>query len=194
MSIKLRKKPAASVATPGAPYVQLFVDDDGLPKIKDSNGDVTQLSEAANSTLALNASYPIGNTVLENIPGMSWNLTQFNEKYCFEVHLAITQSSAPGVVGVSMARANVSQFIQNVTSIKANGSASGFSTNGSSTSQGVAIADAASRAIGGPFETIITGSFFVTGAGTLTLQAQRSAGVSTIEAGSWGRVWKASGV
>jgi hypothetical protein len=58
MSIKLRKKPAALVAIPDGSYVQLFVDEDGLPKLKDSVGDITQLSQSAVVTLVEQGSDP----------------------------------------------------------------------------------------------------------------------------------------
>jgi hypothetical protein len=52
MSIKLRKQGSNLVGTPTNTYVQLFVDSDGLPKVKDSNGVVTDLSQS--NALVLN--------------------------------------------------------------------------------------------------------------------------------------------
>lgn len=46
MTINIRKKPAALVPTPDGMYVQLFVDEDGLPKTKDSDGNVVSLSQS----------------------------------------------------------------------------------------------------------------------------------------------------
>lgn len=47
MSINFKKKSASLVPTPSDIHVQLFVDSDGLPKIKDNTGTVTSLSQSA---------------------------------------------------------------------------------------------------------------------------------------------------
>jgi hypothetical protein len=44
MSIKLRKQPATSVRVPTGTHVQFYVDSDGVPKLKDSNGNITSVA------------------------------------------------------------------------------------------------------------------------------------------------------
>lgn len=51
MPIKFRKQSADSIETPTGSYVQLFVDSDGLPKIKDSSDVVTSLTPTTGLTL-----------------------------------------------------------------------------------------------------------------------------------------------
>ena len=51
MSIKFRKQSAAAVPTPEGPYIQLFVDVDGQPKVKDNAGQVIPLAQASTLTL-----------------------------------------------------------------------------------------------------------------------------------------------
>jgi len=51
VSIKLRKQSASAVSIPSGMHVQLFVDVDGQPKVKDDVGLVTPLSQASTLTL-----------------------------------------------------------------------------------------------------------------------------------------------
>jgi hypothetical protein len=51
VSIKFRKQSAAAVPTPEGPYIQLFVDVDGQPKVKDNAGQVIPLAQASTLTL-----------------------------------------------------------------------------------------------------------------------------------------------
>jgi len=51
MSIKLRKESASSVATPESTHIQFFVDDTGLPQLKDDNGDLIPVGQGDNVVL-----------------------------------------------------------------------------------------------------------------------------------------------
>jgi len=59
VSIKFRKQSAGAVPIPEAAYVQLFVDVDGQPKVKDNAGQVTALAQASTLTLAEQITAPI---------------------------------------------------------------------------------------------------------------------------------------
>lgn len=51
MSIALRKRPAAGVPTPSVMHVTLFVDSDGVPSLKDSDGNIVPIGSGATSLL-----------------------------------------------------------------------------------------------------------------------------------------------
>lgn len=153
-----------------------------------------QIEAVLYKTLVLANDFTVTSASLADVTGFSYSLPTFPDTYCFEFHLGISQSVGTGIVGVSAQVGSSSNFLQHATLIKADGSASAFSTNGSNTTPGTAIVDAAARSIGGPFETIVRGSFVAGSVGPFSLQAQRSAGTTVIKAGSWGRVWKATGV
>lgn len=58
MSIKIRKQPDASVATPPSTHLQFFVSDDGSPKLKDEFGNVTDAASSGQVTLNEQGSDP----------------------------------------------------------------------------------------------------------------------------------------
>ena len=58
MAIKVRKQAAASVETPPNTHLQFFVDTDGLPKLKDDLGNVTDAAQAGQVTLNEQGSDP----------------------------------------------------------------------------------------------------------------------------------------
>ena len=58
MAIKIRKQAAASVEVPPSTHSQFFVDTDGLPKLKDDQGNVTDAAQAGQVTLNEQGSDP----------------------------------------------------------------------------------------------------------------------------------------
>jgi len=59
MAIKIRKQAAASVEIPPNTHTQFFVDTDGLPKLKDDQGNVTDAAQAGQVTLNEQGSDPV---------------------------------------------------------------------------------------------------------------------------------------
>jgi hypothetical protein len=58
MAIKLKKQAASTVQTPASTHVQLFMDSDGQPKIKDDTATITELSQSNFVTLNEQPSAP----------------------------------------------------------------------------------------------------------------------------------------
>jgi hypothetical protein len=59
MPIKIKKQAASTVPAPASSHVQLFIDQDGLPKVKDSTDTVTELSQSNYVTLNDQGSAPL---------------------------------------------------------------------------------------------------------------------------------------
>ena len=65
MAIKIRKQAASAVATPPSTHLQFFVDSDGVPKLKDSSGNVYTVAQTGNVSLdETTTPAPIANKVL----------------------------------------------------------------------------------------------------------------------------------
>lgn len=124
----------------------------------------------------------VGGTTLADISGLSFTIPGAGT-YNFEYLLLVTQSSATGIVGVS------ANFTSTPTRISQNAilaNSTIAATYRSNQANNTAMVDNAARAIAGPLPTLVTGSITVAGSGTLSIRAQRSAGVTTIGAGSAG--------
>lgn len=139
--------------------------------------------------------FTIPSTSLSDITGLSWAIPGGGDSYCFEIALALTQSSSSGIVGVSVnitTPGTLNNFVQHANLIRSSGAIT--ASTGTNLSPGTAVVDSSSRSAGGPFLTTINGAFHLSGGGTMTVQAQRSAGTTVVEVNSWGRVWKAQSI
>jgi len=58
MAIKLRKQASGTVAQPPDTHLQFFVSEDGMPKLKDSFGNVTDAAQSGQVTLNEQGSDP----------------------------------------------------------------------------------------------------------------------------------------
>lgn len=129
----------------------------------------------------LAAPVTVAGTTLADIAGLSLALKVGT--YNFSYELLITQATATGIVGLS------ANFTGTVTRVAQNAWLGNSATGASFQSNqlnSTALVDSAARAIGGPRPSRLAGSITVSTAGTLSLRAQRSAGVTTVLAGSSG--------
>lgn len=147
------------------------------------------ISPVMNHTKVLDTNFTITQTAPDYVSTFQWTPTEIGVNYCFEFHLAVTQATAPGVVGFGVFYDDFTgPVVFNATLVRA----SNVATNATVVTTAIAtVDDSSARSVGGPFETTITGSFRSDTIATLSLQGKRSAGTTTVLRGSWGRVWKA---
>lgn len=134
--------------------------------------------------LELSSTFTVAGTTLADVTGMSVAL-KAGTTYVFDFGLLITQATATGIVGVSVNYTSTITRIAQGANLSTSATAA---TNRANVANNTAMVDNAARAVGGPFPTRLFGSITTNGAGTLSLRAQRSAGVTTIIAGSSGQI------
>lgn len=135
------------------------------------------------SACELGAAVNVAGTTLADIGLLQFALTQPGT-YSFNFSLLILQTVAVGIVGVGVnytgtfARLGVNAILA---------TAATAATYRCTQLNNTALTDNAARAVGTAYlPTQVSGSIMVTGAGTLSLRAQRSAGTTTIGAQSSG--------
>jgi hypothetical protein len=126
--------------------------------------------------------FTVVGTTLAAVTGLAFTL-KANATYIYAFDLLITQATATGIVGVGV---NYSGTLSRIATLGILGNAAATASFQAASANNTALVDSAARAIGGPRPTRVSGSITTTAAGVLTLMAQRSAGVTTILAGSSG--------
>lgn len=129
----------------------------------------------------------VAGTTLADVAGLSATL-KANATYYFEFDVQITQAAAIGIVGLGVNYTGTLTQIAYTANIAATSSTTAYrGTNTNNT----ALVDAAARAIAASLPARVAGTIVTTGAGVLSLRAQRSAGTTTILVGSGGLIAQA---
>lgn len=115
MSVNIKVQAAASVAIPNLGFVQLFVDVDGFPKIKDNSGTVTSLVASAAGTAGgdLSGTYP--NPTVVTSEGLKTATTT----------VSVSSATAPSVGQVLIATSSTTATWQTPPSSAPTGAAGG---------------------------------------------------------------------